>query len=600
MLTEAFTMKPRPDGQPPGLLLAFDARNRALLRRLAETEGEGAQWAATEEWEEGQEPGKEAYFQFWAGEGEGRRAVYFAKWEGARAGAFNAAGEGAGTPGETRELVALEDVYRAGEAGSGMGLSAALREALPGLRAHAMVVPYLGFGRHDFVYKFRSERERNGSVYSRDEAGRALYLSRLCEAVKAARRVKENAAGEPALLDFGAVRYVLPSHFGFCLGVQNAIERAYETLARHPGERVFMMSELIHNPFVNEDLQARGLKYLQTDKGKPLVNGETGRTYWEELRGEDVVIIPAFGATDADKIRLIEKGLPLNEYDATCMLVEKVWKAAKRFGEAGYTVIIHGKAEHEETKATFSNSSRYAPSLVVRNREAAETLATILRETDAEKRRALFAGAGLTHSEGFDAGRHLDRVAVVNQTTLLRNETLAIIDLMEAAMGARFGPEEARERVNGKSRGDTLCYATQVNQDALQRALEWPCTAALVAGGKNSSNTFQLYRLCARAYGERAHYIQSERNLLSRGEIEHFVFPYDLRLGQEGRLERKPFLPEKTEGPARILLTGGASCPDGILQRIIERINGFFDPAELRPVEAVLEEMEESAAVATA
>src|SRR5690606_17658831 len=141
-------------------------------------------------------------------------------------------------------------------------------------------------------------------------------------AIKRVKRVKERSATEPALLDFGAAQYLLPSHFGFCLGVQNAIERAYETLAANPGRRVFMLSELIHNPFVNEDLRARGLRYLQTDKGAPTIDESTGRPYWESLDERDVVIIPAFGARDEDKLKLVERGLPIRQHDATCMLVE--------------------------------------------------------------------------------------------------------------------------------------------------------------------------------------------------------------------------------------------------------------------------------------
>ncbi|MGJ3242618.1 MAG: 4-hydroxy-3-methylbut-2-enyl diphosphate reductase [Opitutales bacterium] len=472
-----------------------------------------------------------------------------------------------------------------------------LKAALPDLSAHAIEIPYLNFKRHDFVYKFRSERERNTQVYAIDDASAALYQSQLCQAIKAVRRQKENSASPPAHLDFGAVQYLLPSHFGFCLGVQNAIERAYETLAEHPGRRVFMLSELIHNPFVNEDLRARGLRYLQTDKGVPVEDPGTGRPYWEDLTAEDVVIIPAFGATDADKRRLIEKGMPINRYDATCMLVEKVWKAAKRFGEGGHTVIIHGKAEHEETKATFSNSARYAPSLIIRDIRDAERLAAILKTADPTEKRARldrdFAGKV---TPGFDPVRDLDRIAVVNQTTLLRNETLKIINFLEGVMAEIHGAENVADHVAGKSRGDTLCYATQVNQDALQQCLAEPLDLAIVAGGKNSSNTFQLYRMCADRLGDRAFYVQSEGNIHNAHHADHYIFPYNPEDPKQGALETRPFLPEPLpERPLRILLTGGASCPDGIIQQIITRINGFFPENRLRPIETVIAEVEAGA-----
>jgi len=468
------------------------------------------------------------------------------------------------------------------------------RSLLPEIRKYSIELPYLEFKRHDFVYKFRNRSERNPSVYQKDDSSRVLYQSRLCEAIKATRRTHENASTHPALLDFGPVHYYLPSHFGFCLGVQNAIERAYETLAENPDNRVFMLSELIHNPYVNEDLLARGLRFLQTDKGEPVIDEDTGKPYWELLDEEDIVIIPAFGATLEDKRRLIEKGLEINRYDATCMLVEKVWKAAKRFAESGFTIIIHGKGEHEETKATFSSSSRYAPCLIIRNLSEAKQVGSIIQAKDPDEKCRLFRNLSLRSSPGFDPVEDLKKIAVVNQTTLLRNETLGIIRYFESVMGTVYGEDAVEEHLNGKSKGDTLCYATQVNQDALNRTLEEKIDYAIVAGGKNSSNTYQLFRICNEQFGERAYYIQSEDNILHESEIEHYHFPYNPEDPKAGTVERRPFLSKPTmeKGPVRILLTGGASCPDGIIQQIITRINGFFDPDKLRSIEDVIRDME--------
>jgi len=206
-------------------------------------------------------------------------------------------------------------------------LAPPLAGLVPRLEAHLIGIPYLHLGESDFIYKFRPEKERNTAIYAQDSTAGALYQSKLCAAIKALARRHERSAASPVTLDFGAVSYVVPSHFGFCLGVKNAIERAYETLAENPGRRVFMLSELIHNPFVNEDLIARGLRYLQTDKGIPyridgtvVREGEAGRTLWDTLTPEDIVIIPAFGATDQDKARLVRKGIAVCHYDATCML----------------------------------------------------------------------------------------------------------------------------------------------------------------------------------------------------------------------------------------------------------------------------------------
>jgi 4-hydroxy-3-methylbut-2-enyl diphosphate reductase len=491
-------------------------------------------------------------------------------------------------------------------------LSPLLAAVLPLLEPHLIDIPYLQLGENDFIYKFRPEKDRNLALYSQDAHTSSLYQSALCAAIKAIARRREGIATAPVPLDFGAVRYLIPSHFGFCLGVKNAIDRAYETLAANPGRRVFMLSELIHNPFVNEDLLRRGLRYLQTEKGVPFTiegqksKGAAGqRLLWDTLTPDDIVIIPAFGATDEDKKRLVLKGIAVHQYDATCMLVEKVWKAARSYGRAGYTVVIHGKHEHEETKATFSNTRRYAPAVIVRNLDETRLLGEIiagarLDPSGAQTRfETLFSGR---YTPGLDVVRDLARVAVVNQTTLLMNETREIIACLRECYASVFGadvPDQPR-RVGGSGRNDTLCYATQVNQDALARALEEPLDAAFIIGGKNSSNTYQLYRLCAEKLGDKAFFIQSENNIRSLTEVEHYVFPAS-GPGQGGHVEINPLWPsvagitESTSTPKRVLVTGGASCPDGVIQQVITRINSLFDPSTLRPVEAVQTEVENTA-----
>ena len=468
-------------------------------------------------------------------------------------------------------------------------LSPALSTLLDQLEPHLIEIPYLHLGENDFIYKFRPEKERNTSIYAQDAAASALYQSQLCAAIKALARQHERTAAAPVILDFGAVHYVIPSHFGFCLGVRNAIERAYETLAENPGRRVFMLSELIHNPFVNEDLLRRGLRYLQTDKGVPYTVDGTpnAEELWDTLTPEDIVIIPAFGATDDDKRRLVRKGIAVSQYDATCMLVEKVWKAARAYGREGFTVIIHGKSEHEETKATFSNTLRHAPAVIVRNLEETHWLSEIIASEDPAVRARFYEVFAGKHTPGFDVNRDLARVAVVNQTTLLMNETLGIIEHLREVYRAKFGDDT---RVGGTSRRDTLCYATQVNQDALSRALAEPLDAAFVIGGKNSSNTYQLFRLCEQKLGAKAFFIQSEASILSRDAVDHYVYVG----GGEGFSEARSLWPGD-QSPKRVLITGGASCPDGIIQQVITRINSFFAPSQLRDVGDVLRSLEKSA-----
>lgn len=479
-------------------------------------------------------------------------------------------------------------------------LAPSLADMLRAIDPYLVEIPYLHLGENDFIYKFRPAQERNIAIYAQDAAADALYQSQLCAAIKALARQHERSAAAPVTLDFGAVQYVIPSHFGFCLGVKNAIERAYETLAENPGKRVFMLSELIHNPFVNEDLLRRGLKYLQTEKGVPYtVSGAvagTGRAageplFWDTLTPDDIVIIPAFGATDEDKRRLVRKGIPVFHYDATCMLVEKVWKAARAYGREGYTVVIHGKQEHEETKATFSNTRRYAPAVTVRNLDEARQLGEIILSDDPARQarfQELFAGR---HTPGFDVARHFERVAVVNQTTLLMNDTLAIIEYLREVYRAKYGDAS---RVGGNSRRDTLCYATQVNQDALRRALAEPLDAAFVIGGKNSSNTYQLFRLCEQTLGPKAFFIQSETSIGSLETVDHYVYGG----GGGGRSESRPLWPGALAGvggPKRILITGGASCPDGIIQQVITRMNSFFPKASLRPIADVVRQLQGTA-----
>lgn len=472
-------------------------------------------------------------------------------------------------------------------------LSPALAALLGRLDPYLVEIPYLHLGENDFIYKFRPAQERNTAIYAQDTVAGTLYQSQLCVAIKAIARQHERSAAAPVTLDFGAVQYVIPSHFGFCLGVKNAIERAYETLAENPGRRVFMLSELIHNPFVNEDLLRRGLRYLQTDKGEAYTTDGRRASLapgvpllWDTLTPEDIVIIPAFGATDDDKRRLVRKGIAVCHYDATCMLVEKVWKAARVYGREGYTVIIHGKREHEETKATFSNTRRHAHAVIVRNLDEARQLGEIVASRDPVARRKfydLFAGR---HTPGFDVERHLERVAVVNQTTLLMNETLGIIEHLRQVYRSKYGDDT---HVGGGGRRDTLCYATQVNQDALSRALAGPLDAAFVLGGKNSSNTYQLFRLCEQRLDGKAFFIQSERNILSRSAVEHHHYVG----GGAGRTDPRPLWSEDPVGsaPKRVLITGGASCPDGIIQQVITRINGFFPPDQLRSVSDVLHDL---------
>lgn len=558
-------------------VLAFNAGNQLAVRRLGNQVGlafTGSDLAMATARLESSFGGHTAPAEYFSSVAGGRNyRVFFARVDGA--------------PGDVEVVFKSIDQL----AKEGAALAPSLATILAELEPYLVEIPYLHLGENDFIYKFRPAQERNVSIYAQDKEASSLYQSQLCAAIKALARQHERTAAAPVTLDFGAVQYVIPSHFGFCLGVKNAIERAYETLAENPGRRVFMLSELIHNPFVNEDLLRRGLRYLQTDRGIAYtVDGRKASDaleaplLWDTLTPQDIVIIPAFGATDDDKRRLVRKGIAVCQYDATCMLVEKVWKAARAYGREGYTVIIHGKSEHEETKATFSNTRRHAHAVIVRNLEEARQLGEIIASDDPAVRAQFHHTFAGKYTPGFEVDHHLERVAVVNQTTLLMNETLSIIEYLREIYRAKFGDDS---HVGGSSRRDTLCYATQVNQDALSRALAEPLDAAFVIGGKNSSNTYQLFRLCEERLGDNAFFIQSEANIRSCSEVEHYVYAG----GGTGRTEiHRLWSDERT--PKRVLITGGASCPDGIIQQVITRINSFFPDARLRQVDEVLRELQ--------
>jgi 4-hydroxy-3-methylbut-2-enyl diphosphate reductase len=567
------------------ILLVFDARNRLLVRSNANGQFEPTQ--VREQVHADELPAD--WVETVTGTAGTAHLLLETELDGELTAIYCALQSEGMAGGDYRSLDQIEHAVANGEA----SLSPILTAVLQAIEPQLVRIPYLGLGENEYIYRFRTAKERNRAVYI-DQQSEALYQSKLCQVIKAARRTKEKSSGDPAVLDFGPVSYVIPSHFGFCLGVQNAIERAYETVAANPDKRVFMLSELIHNPFVNQDLLNRGLRYLQTDKGVPLrIDGQLASSasdpaaLWNQLTEDDIVIIPAFGATNEDKVRLLRRGLSIRENDATCMLVEKVWKEARRYAREGFTVLIHGKSEHEETKATFSNSSSHGPALMIRNIEHAKLLTQVIEAEAADKHELFEASFAGLYSEGFDPARDLDKLAVVNQTTLLRNETLRIIDYLRAFLVERHGEDQVAAHLWSKGKGDTLCYATQVNQDALHKAVEQPIDAALVVGGKNSSNTFQLYRVCMERFGENAHYIQSEANIDSLEQIRHYIFPYNQNAAPQAGEVLRPFLDARPE-PKRILLTGGASCPDGIIQQVIHKINSFYPPESIRPVEAIL------------
>lgn len=395
-----------------------------------------------------------------------------------------------------------------------------------------------------------------------------LYRGPMISRVKRARQGADPRKRDlsPAVLDFGPVRFVLARHFGFCYGVENAIEIAYETLATHPGTRVFFLSEMIHNPKVNGDLKDRGVRFMFTPAGEQLVP-------WEELGGDDIVVVPAFGTTLEMQEKLAERGIHAYTYNTTCPFVEKVWKRSAELGSKGYTVVVHGKATHEETRATFSHSVRGAPTVVVLDTSEAEVLAGVIRdERDAEEFERNF---GNKCSQGFDPKRDLRRIGVVNQTTMLATETREIARLLRRALADRYGDENVGEHFADTS--DTLCYATNENQNATYALIEHGADLALVVGGYNSSNTSHIVELCEKAIA--TYFIKGKEEVLSADVIRHFSL-HDREISTT-----TGWLPDRR--PVDIVLTCGASCPDAMLDDVLLRVLSFFE--HTKPIDQVLE-----------
>ena len=363
----------------------------------------------------------------------------------------------------------------------------------------------------------------------------------------------------PALIDFGPVQFFIARHFGFCYGVENAIEISYRALEENEGKRVFLLSQMIHNQEVNTDLQSRGIQFIMDTDGSHFVP-------WNEITKDDVVIIPAFGTTLEIENLLLDKGVNIQKYNTTCPFVEKVWNMAEKLGTEKYTIIIHGKPKHEETRATFSHSSGNGHSIIVRDMDDAIELSNYIlgNKTNTEFYES-FVGK---FSDGFLPEQHLQRVGVVNQTTMLATETQAIADFIRQAMITKFG--EAKIKNHFADTRDTLCYATNDNQDSTYELLKTNADLAMVVGGYNSSNTSHIVDLCERSFP--TYFINSDKEIKSKEEIQHFNY------SKKELLTTHQFLPEKN--PLKIVLTSGASCPDTLVDRVLLKIISYFPDAK--------------------
>ncbi|MBA4057389.1 MAG: 4-hydroxy-3-methylbut-2-enyl diphosphate reductase, partial [Marivirga sp.] len=332
-------------------------------------------------------------------------------------------------------------------------------------------------------------------------------------------------------------------------------------------KRVFLLSQMIHNQEVNNDLISRGIKFIMDTDGTQFIA-------WDALEKDDVVIVPAFGTTLEVERLLLDKGIEVARYNTTCPFVEKVWNRSEKLGMDDYTIIIHGKPRHEETRATFSHSSQNGHSVVVRDMDGARSLAGYIL---GEKRKEIFYKEFEgNYSEGLDPEKDLQRLGVVNQTTMLATETQAIADFFRQVMIQKYGSQNLAQHFADTR--DTLCYATNDNQEATYKLLEAEADLAVVVGGYNSSNTSHIVELCERKF--ETYFVNSDKEIISKQEIHHFNYH------KKEKVITRDFLPEKNI--VKIILTSGASCPDTLVDHVMMKILGYFNPS--KSLDEVLED----------
>jgi 4-hydroxy-3-methylbut-2-en-1-yl diphosphate reductase len=402
-----------------------------------------------------------------------------------------------------------------------------------------------------------------------------IYRSPLIAAIKSKRKEQDKMKKDftPTLLDYGPLKIYLARHFGFCYGVENAIEIAFRTIEENPGKRIFLLSEMIHNPQVNADLLEKGVQFLQDTHGKQVIP-------FEMLTKDDVVIIPAFGTTLDIEKQLTDIGIETYRYNTTCPFVEKVWNRSEQIAKKDYTVIVHGKPTHEETRATFSHASAHTPTIIVNDINDAIILSKyITGEKSADSFNHDFAGK---FSAGFDVHKDLERIGVVNQTTMLASDTQEISDFLKQVMITTYNLDDKTTEQRFADTRDTLCYATNDNQSAVYGLLEQEADLSIVVGGYNSSNTTHLVELCEAKLP--TYFISSEEKIISENSIQHFD------IHDKSEKITANFLKDKK--PLKILMTSGASCPDALVEAIINKLKLIFDLD--KPTDELLKELHQS------
>ena len=354
----------------------------------------------------------------------------------------------------------------------------------------------------------------------------------------------------PSIIRLKKIDFYIGRHFGFCFGVKNAIEICYEAIKKYPNKKIYLLSQMIHNQVVNEDLMGNGISFIMDTQGKQLID-------WSKIKKNDIVIIPAFGASLEVLEILKKKKINTEKFDTTCPFVSKVWNRSENLAKKGYTIIIHGKANHEETRSTFSRSKKYGPTIIVETIDDVKFLCNFIENSHHETN--FYDKFKHKHSNGFDPKNNLIKIGVVNQTTMLASETKEIVDLFSSTF-KKINRNDNIIRDIANTR-DTLCYATNENQESTLELLKNDTDLTIVVGGYNSSNTTHLAELAEK--NNKTFFINSEQKISLKNYIKHF----DIKTKKEKTTLN--FLPKKK---CKIILTSGASCPDIVLEKIMLKI----------------------------
>ena len=383
------------------------------------------------------------------------------------------------------------------------------------------------------------------------------YQSNIIEEIRFVREKNDPRKKDisPSKIRLGEIEFYIGRHFGFCYGVKNAIEICYKALRNNPNKKIYLLSQMIHNQVVNQDLLDNGISFIMNTEGTQLIS-------WDKIKQNDIVIIPAFGVSLEILEILKKKNINTEEYNTTCPFVAKVWNRSEELAQQGYTNIIHGKFNHEETRSTFSRTRKHGHSLIVENLSDVKKLCLYIENKIDRKNFQIDFKNKFT--KGFNLDKHLIKIGVVNQTTMLASETKEIISILTESYIKKYGNKNISDHIANTR--DTLCYATNENQESTIKLLEIQADIAIVAGGYNSSNTSHLAELAKNKL--RTFFINSSKKISLTNSINHF----DLKSQKE--IISSNFIPNKK---CKIILISGASCPDLIIEEIMLKIIKIYN-----------------------